>query len=312
MDLNDLSQEELASVVNEVVRRVVTRLEGEPSSPPEPAEAPTEAPTEAVAALCVLTAERCTACGNCVERRPEDVRTIIDQGASRVGAQVGTQLTAQDIAPFIDHTLLKPNVKEEEITQLCNEAREFGFAAICINPSYVPLAATLLAKTPVKICTVVGFPLGSMTTEAKAFETRDAVAKGADEIDVVINVGKLKSGDYQYVVEDIKAVVKAAQHRTVKVIIEAAMLTDDEKVAACILAKAGGAQFVKTSTGFGPGGATAHDVALMRRTVGAEMGVKAAGGIRDLATAAEMVKAGATRIGASASIQIVTSQSSAS
>ncbi len=304
MDLNDLSQEELASVVNEVVRRVVSRLEGEPSSPPEPAEAP--------AALCALTAERCTACGSCVERRPEDVRTMIDQGASRIGAQVGTQLTAQDIAPFIDHTLLKPNVKEEEITQLCNEAREFGFAAICINPSYVPLAATLLANTPVKICTVVGFPLGSMTTEAKAFETRDAVAKGADEIDVVINVGKLKSGDYQYVAEDIKAVVKAAQHRIVKVIIEAAMLTDDEKVAACILAKAGGAQFVKTSTGFGPGGATAHDVALMRRTVGAEMGVKAAGGIRDLATAAEMVKAGATRIGASASIQIVTSQSSAS
>jgi deoxyribose-phosphate aldolase len=151
-----------------------------------------------------------------------------------------------------------------------------------------------------------------MTTESKAFETRDAVAKGADEIDVVINVGKLKSGDYQYVAEDIKAVVKAAQHRIVKVIIEAAMLTDDEKVAACILAKAGGAQFVKTSTGFGPGGATAHDVALMRRTVGTEMGVKAAGGIRDLATAAEMVKAGATRIGASASIQIVTSQSSAS
>jgi len=308
VDLNDLSQEELASVVNEVVRRVVSRLEGEPSSRqdslPEPAEAP--------AALCVVTAERCTACGNCVERRPEDVRTIIDQGASRIGAQVGTQLTAQDIATFIDHTLLKPNAKEEEITQLCNEAREFGFAAICINPSYVPLAASLLANTPVKICTVVGFPLGSMTTEAKAFETRDAVAKGADEIDVVINVGKLKSGDYQYVVEDIKGVVKAAQHRIVKVIIEAAMLTDDEKVAACILAKAGGAQFVKTSTGFGPGGATAHDVALMRRTVGAEMGVKAAGGIRDLATAAEMVKAGATRIGASASIQIVTSQSSAS
>ncbi len=308
MDLNDLSQEELASVVNEVVRRVVARLEGEPSSrqdsPPEPAEA--------LAALCTLTAERCTGCGNCVERRPGDVRTIIDQGASRIGAQVGTQLTAQDIAPFIDHTLLKPNAKEEEITQLCNEAREFGFAAICINPSYVPLAATLLANTPVKICTVVGFPIGSMTTEAKAFETRDAVAKGADEIDMVINVGKLKSGDYQYVVEDVKAVVKAAQHRIVKVIIEAAMLTDDEKVAACILAKAGGAKFVKTSTGFGPGGATAHDVALMRRTVGAEMGVKAAGGIRDLATAAEMVKAGATRIGASASIQIVTSQSSAS
>ncbi len=308
MDLNDLSQEELTSVVNEVVRRVVSRLEGEPSSPQEPAQGPTEAP----GVICSLTAEQCTGCGNCVERRPEDVRTIIDQGASRIGAQVGTQLTAQDIAPFIDHTLLKPNAKEEEITQLCNEAREFGFAAICINPSYVPLAASLLANTPVKICTVVGFPLGSMTTEAKAFETRDAVAKGADEIDVVINVGKLKSGDYQYVVEDIKGVVKAAQHRIVKVIIEAAMLTDDEKVAACILAKAGGAQFVKTSTGFGPGGATAHDVALMRRTVGAEMGVKAAGGIRDLATAAEMVKAGATRIGASASVQIVTSQSSAS
>jgi deoxyribose-phosphate aldolase len=303
VDLSDLSQEELASVVNEVVRRVVARLESEPPSPQKEAEAPS--------ALCVLTAEQCTGCGNCAERRTGDVRTIIDQGASRIGAQVGTQLTAQDIAPYIDHTLLKPNAKEEEIVQLCNEAREFGFAAICINPSYVPLAASLLANTPVKICTVVGFPLGSMTTEAKAFETRDAVAKGAHEIDMVINVGKLKSGDYQYVVEDIKAVVKAAQHRTVKVIIEAAMLTDDEKVAACILAKAGGAQFVKTSTGFGPSGATAHDVALMRRTVGAEMGVKAAGGIRDLATAAEMVKAGATRIGASASVQIVTSQSSA-
>jgi deoxyribose-phosphate aldolase len=304
VDLNDLSQEELASVVNEVVRRVVARLEGgEPVVSAKPPEAPT--------ALCVVSSERCTGCGNCVERRPEDVRTIIDQGASRVGAQVGTQLTAQDIAAFIDHTLLKPNAKEEEIVQLCNEAREFGFAAVVVNPSYVPLVASLLANTPVKICTVVGFPLGSMTTEAKAFETRDAVAKGAHEIDMVINVGKLKSGDYQYVMEDIKAVVKAAQHRTVKVIIEAAMLTDDEKVAACILAKAGGAQFVKTSTGFGPGGATAHDVALIRRTVGPQMGVKAAGGIRDLATAAEMVKAGATRIGASASVQIMTSQSSA-
>ena len=213
--------------------------------------------------------------------------------------------TRSEMARLIDHTLLKPNATDDQIEKLCKEAIEFGFASVCVNSAYVPLASRLLRGSGVKVCTVVGFPLGAMSTEAKAFETRDAVAKGADEIDMVINVGKLKSGDYRYVVQDIEAVVRAAQGRCVKVILETASLTDDEKIAGCILAKAGGADYVKTSTGFGSGGATVEDVALMRRVVGPTMGVKAAGGIRTAEAAKKMISAGATRIGASASVAIV-------
>ncbi|AZR74791.1 deoxyribose-phosphate aldolase [Anoxybacter fermentans] len=208
---------------------------------------------------------------------------------------------------MIDHTLLKPNATEDDIRKLCEEAKKYGFASVCVNPAYVALASKLLRGTGVKVCTVVGFPLGATTTTTKVIETRDAIANGATEIDMVINVGALKSGNNALVKRDIEEVVEAARGRAiVKVILETSLLTDEEKVRACLLSKYAGAHFVKTATGFGPGGATVEDVALMRKTVGNEMGVKASGGIRDLKTARAMIDAGATRIGASASVAIVT------
>lgn len=219
------------------------------------------------------------------------------------------QGTVRDLAAIIDHTLLKPEATKDQIVKLCEEAMEFGFASVCVNPTYVSLAAGLLKDTPVKVCTVVGFPLGASTPLVKAVEARDAIAAGAREIDMVINVGALKSGDDDLVGRDIRAVVEAARGKAlVKVILETALLTNDEKVKACLIAKAEGADFVKTSTGFGPGGATVEDVRLMRKVVGADMGVKAAGGIRTLETALAMVEAGASRIGASASVAIVKGQ----
>ena len=212
-----------------------------------------------------------------------------------------------DIAKIIDHTLLKPEATRDQIVQLCREAREYGFAAVCVNPCYVKLAAELLRGSSVKVCSVVGFPLGATLPEVKAYEARRAIEEGAAEIDMVINIGALKSGDLELVKRDIASVVDVchAKGALCKVIIEAALLTDEEKVLACQLAKAAGADYVKTSTGFGPGGATVRDVALMRRTVGPEMGVKAAGGIRSYEAAKSMVEAGATRIGASAGVKIV-------
>jgi deoxyribose-phosphate aldolase len=208
---------------------------------------------------------------------------------------------------MIDHTLLKPDATRREVEELCREAAQFRFATVCVNPTWVALAATRLAATGVGVCSVVGFPLGATTADVKAYETRRAIFDGAREIDMVINVGALKSGDLRTVERDIEAVASPCRDcgALCKVIIEAALLTDDEKVTACTLAKAAGAQFVKTSTGFGPGGATAADVALMRRVVGAEMGVKAAGGVRDLDALKAMVAAGATRVGASAGVRIV-------
>ncbi len=212
-----------------------------------------------------------------------------------------------DIAKLIDHTLLKPEATRDQIVQLCREAREYGFAAVCVNPCYVKLAAELLRGSSVKVCSVVGFPLGATLPEVKAYEARRAIEEGAAEIDMVINIGALKSGDLELVKRDIASVVDVCHARGAlcKVIIEAALLTDEEKVLACQLAKAAGADYVKTSTGFGPGGATVRDVALMRRTVGPEMGIKAAGGIRSYEAAKSMVEAGATRIGASAGVKIV-------
>ncbi len=212
-----------------------------------------------------------------------------------------------DIAKLIDHTLLKPEATRDQIAQLCREAREYGFAAVCVNPCYVGLAAELLRGSPVKVCSVVGFPLGATLPEVKAYEARRAIEEGAAEVDMVLNIGALKSGDLELVRQDIAAVVDVchAKGALCKVIIEAALLSDEEKVLACQLAKAAGADYVKTSTGFGPGGATVHDVALMRRTVGPEMGVKAAGGIRSYEAAKAMLEAGATRIGASAGVKIV-------
>ncbi len=211
-----------------------------------------------------------------------------------------------DLARLIDHTLLKADATYNEIERLCTEAREYGFASVCVNPTNISLAVRLLGDSPVKVCTVVGFPLGANTYQVKAAEARDAVASGAAEIDMVINIGALKSGFYNLVYQDIKAVVEAAGSQALtKVIIETGLLNKEEKIKACLLAQYAGADFVKTSTGFGHGGATVEDVALMRLVTGGGMGVKASGGIRDLAAAEAMVKAGANRIGASAGVKIL-------
>src|SRR5499426_1480892 len=237
---------------------------------------------------------------------PDRLRGVIDAGATRVGVHASGGAPA-GVASMIDHTLLKPDATRSDIEGLCREAAQFKFATVCINPTWVALAARLLSGSGVDVCSVVGFPLGATTADVKGYETQRAIFDGAREIDMVINVGALKSGDLRVVERDIEAVVAPCRAcgALSKVIIEAALLTDDEKVTACTLAKAAGADYVKTSTGFGPGGATAADVALMRRVVGAEMGVKAAGGIRDLEGVKAMIAAGATRVGASAGVKIV-------
>lgn len=211
------------------------------------------------------------------------------------------------LASFIDHTLLKPEATREQIERLCRQAKEYSFAAVCINPAYVKLAAQSLEGSPVKVCSVVGFPLGATLPEVKTYEAEMAIRDGAREIDMVINIGALKSKDYNLVKKDIEMVAKVCHKRgaLTKVIIEAPLLTDEEKVTACELAKEAGADYVKTSTGFGPGGATVYDVALMRQTVGKSMGIKAAGGIHSSEEAKAMIEAGATRIGASAGVEIV-------
>lgn len=253
-----------------------------------------------------LCSESCAE-GLCVQTCTDAVGRVVSAGATRVSAGLGAIPGDRNLAALIDHTLLKPDATPDQIAQLCYEARKYGFASVCINPSHVKLAAELLRGSPVKVCTVIGFPLGATLPEVKAFEAQDAIEDGASEIDMVVNIGAVKARDYKLVAQDIKGVVNVchARQALVKVIIEAALLTDEEKVAACLLAKEAGADFVKTSTGFGPGGATVEDVALMRRVVGSEMGVKAAGGIRSFAEAKGMVKAGATRIGASASVRIL-------
>jgi deoxyribose-phosphate aldolase len=211
-----------------------------------------------------------------------------------------------NIAKMIDHTILKADTKKEQIVTVCQEAKEYGFASVCVNPTWVELAAELLKGTDVKVCTVIGFPLGANTPETKAFETRDAIEKGATEVDMVINIGALKDKNDELVERDIRAVVEAAKGKALtKVIIEACLLTEEEKVRACELAVKAGADYVKTSTGFSTGGATAEDVALMRKTVGPDIGVKASGGVRDAQGAKEMIDAGATRIGASSGVAIV-------
>jgi deoxyribose-phosphate aldolase len=217
--------------------------------------------------------------------------------------------TRASVASLIDHTILKPEATRADVVKVCGEAKHYGFASVCINPYWVPLASAELAGTPVKVCTVVGFPLGATSTEAKVAETAAALRSGAQEIDMVINVGALRSGDTGAVQEDIRQVVRVSHEAgaIVKVILENALLDDGQKETGCTLAKLAGADFVKTSTGFGPSGATAHDVELMRRVVGPGMGVKAAGGIRTLADLQTMVAAGATRVGASAGVNIVQS-----
>lgn len=209
------------------------------------------------------------------------------------------------IARFIDHTALKPNTTEDQIRKLCAEAKEHGFASVCVNPTWIKLCADMLAGTDVKVCTVIGFPLGANTPETKAFEAKLAVEQGAGEVDMVLNVGALKSGNIELVELDIRTVRNAVPTATLKVIIETCLLTDDEKVVACQLSQKAGANFVKTSTGFSTGGATVEDIRLMRNTVGQEMGVKASGGIKDFAGAQDMIEAGATRLGCSAGVAIM-------
>ena len=206
---------------------------------------------------------------------------------------------------YIDHTLLKADANEEQIHALIDEAKEYQFASVCVNPTWVKTAANALKDSPVKVCTVIGFPLGASTTTVKAFEAKDAIANGADEIDMVINIGALRSRNYKLVEDDIKAVVESSGTKLVKVIIETCLLTDDEKVKACQLAKSAGADFVKTSTGFSTGGATIEDIALMRKTVGPDMGVKASGGARTLKAAQAFIKVGANRIGTSSGVAIM-------
>ena len=235
-----------------------------------------------------------------------DVQRIVDAGASRIGVVLGETATAHDWSSLIDHTLLKPEASQSDIKRLCDEAAQYGFASVCVNPAWVKKASEFLRGANVPVCTVIGFPLGATLPDVKAFEARRAIFNGAREVDMVINIGALKSGDDCAVEDDIRAVVEAAHENGVlcKVIIETALLTDEEKVRACLASKNAGADFVKTSTGFAKGGATVEDVALMRRVVGSDLGVKASGGVKGIEDAKAMVEAGATRIGASVGVKI--------
>jgi deoxyribose-phosphate aldolase len=256
--------------------------------------------------------ESCKGWETNVVTQPKTVNNIIGVGAERIaaGLGIGEVLPDKNLAHKIDHTVLKPEATPEEIRQLCDEAAKFKFASVCVNPSYVSLCSSLLKGTEVKVCTVIGFPLGAATTEVKRFEAEQAIQNGAEEIDMVINVGHLKAGNYDYVFNDVNQVVLAAKKHGVicKVILETALLSDEEKIKACLICKKAGADFVKTSTGFSKGGATVGDVTLMKYVVGSSVGVKASGGIRSREDAEKMIASGADRIGASASVKIVSGE----
>ena len=302
-----MQEQELERLVEVITRIVRDRLF--PGGPPAQ-----QSPTASLVAglssqVCSLseTQQDCQSCGAKVD-------ALLSAGAHRIGAQpfgtdapVAASLSG-DVARAIDHTLLKPEATPEEVRRLCDEARKYSFASVCVNPGYVPLACSVLGGTVVKVVAVVGFPLGATSPASKAYEACEAVAAGADEIDMVINIGALKALDYRVVFDDIRMVVESARPAPVKVILETSKLDDEDKIAACALAKVAGAAFVKTSTGFGGGGATLEDVALMRRVVGPSLGVKASGGVRTREQAEAMLAAGATRIGASASVAIVTGE----
>jgi deoxyribose-phosphate aldolase len=264
---------------------------------------------EVLAALTGNAFAECLMCvGDCASHDSAKVREVVAAGASRISFNGSGADVPIDLAGFIDHTLLRADATAAEIDRMCSEAREYSFAAVCVNPTWIKRVAENLRGTPVIACSVVGFPLGAHTPVVKAAEARQAIRDGAREIDMVINIGALKSGDLDLVRKDIAGVADACREAgaVCKVIIEAALLTDEEKVIASRLAKQAKAHFVKTSTGFGPGGATVYDVALIREAIGPEMGVKAAGGIRTRREAEDMIAAGATRIGASAGVGIVT------
>lgn len=289
--------ENLEEVVEKITQRVTERLQEMGVTP--------DAAGRVIA--CVLSGDACVHCGLCVIKKPETVNKIVDIGAARIGASPGIRGSVdKKLAGMIDHTILKPDATREDMIKICEEARQFGFATVCVNSSNIPLVARQLKGSSVKPIAVVGFPLGAATSQAKAFEAKEAIRAGAQEIDMVINIGALKSKDYKTVFEDILRVVETSRPYKVKVIIETSELDHDEKVAASILSKTAGAAFVKTSTGFGKGGATVEDIALIRKIVGQDMEIKASGGIRTKEDAEAMVKAGANRIGASASVAIVT------
>jgi len=250
--------------------------------------------------------QMCGCTSECFHRCPERMHRVVDAGASRIGLVLGQAASARDWASLIDHTLLKPDASQTEIKHLCEEAAQYHFASVCVNPTWVRSCACHLQGSGVPVCTVIGFPLGATLPDVKAYEARRAIMDGAREVDMVINVGALKSGDDCLVEHDIRSVAEVAHEYSVtcKVIIETALLTDDEKVRACQAAKRAGADFVKTSTGFSKGGATVADVALMRRVVGSDLGVKASGGVKNIDDARAMVEAGATRIGASVGVKI--------
>jgi deoxyribose-phosphate aldolase len=244
--------------------------------------------------------------GVCVRTCFDKAGQVVSAGAERLTSTVGV-IPDQSLAHYIDHTLLKPDATPDQIAQLCFEARKHGFASVCVNPAWVELCAQLLKGAEAKVCTVIGFPLGASTPEVKAFEAQQALDQGATEIDMVINIGALKARDLHLVARDIRGVVLTshAKKALVKVILETSLLTDEEKTLGCLLSKEAGADFVKTSTGFSTGGATVADIALMRRVVGPELGVKASGGVRTFEDAESMIQAGATRIGASAGVKII-------
>jgi deoxyribose-phosphate aldolase len=275
---------DLEHLVEQITDVIVARLNGEADNQ---------------AAMCGCTSE-------CFNRCPERMHRVVDAGASRIGLVLGETARAGDWASLIDHTLLKPEATETDIEKLCEEAARFHFASVCVNPTWVRASACHLRGTGVPVCTVIGFPLVATLPDVKAYEARRAIFDGAREVDMVINIGALKSNDDCAVEHDIRSVVEVAHETGVvcKVIIETALLTDEEKVRACLAAKRAGADFVKTSTGFSKGGATVADIALMRQTVGAGLGVKASGGVKGLEDARRMVEAGATRIGASVGVKI--------
>jgi deoxyribose-phosphate aldolase len=310
-------------LVELITRQVMAAIQRSSAAPPAPSRAPHaaepaasgHAPVQGLAPGAVvhdpMTCERCRNWGVAGVRGPDETRLLAAAGASRVVATMGYCPASDGLASLIDHTLLKPDATREEVEQLCREAAQFCFASVCVNPNWVSLCRELLRGSGVKVCTVIGFPLGAHLPDIKAYETRRAIEQGAEEVDMVINIGALKSRDYALVEQDILGVVSAAAGRAlVKVILETSLLTRDEKVMGSTLAKAAGADFVKTSTGFAGGGATVEDVQLMRETVGPEMGVKASGGVRTKEDAEKMVAAGATRLGASAGVKIVRGEAS--
>ena len=291
MDLSQIDQDAfLQKVAAEIARRFAKDLPLAAGGPPRIGPP-----------FCAVCDQR----GHCVKRCGPSAQSVIDAGANRIGALPGIGAVDAQIAAMIDHTLLKADATKEEVLHLCAEAAKYGFKSVCVNPYWVPFSAETLRGHPVEICTVIGFPLGASQPEIKAAEARLAVQQGATEVDMVVNVGALKSGQLDVVEADIRAVRAAVPGVVLKVILETALLNDQQKIDGCKASQAAGADFVKTSTGFSTGGATAPDVALMRRVVGDGIGVKASGGVRNQADAIRMIESGANRIGASAGVKIM-------